>query len=1545
MNRLLLTVFSLTLVFPLLGQSPQTIRSTGDNNQLTVACPPGQQNFAGTVSLGPINAMSNDIDLDTMYLCLGDEVQILHNGDASLIGDPDPATAPGIGYSFYDCPPTITGPDKATVGTDPCLVQNPPPADLFYVATEGNLNGDILFFNDGNLIDFFNGGAPALYWWAPITFDSLVETTVGGVTVYQALYESNGPCVHANVDAAFATVYLNEIEASNISSGTGSGDCGGSFDIAGGLAEFDGSNYDIIIQSDADPTVFGTVTSGPATHGDNVDFTVPEAGTYTVTVSDDKSCAAVFQVDMNACVALTVIIPTVAALPGENVCLEITAQNFNQIISIQFTIQFDDTVLSLTSIQGFNPNMMSFGNGNFNVIGNNIILSYFDPNLTGITLADGEVLFELCFDVIGVLGDFGSVMFTDGPPPPEVTDDTGIIGFTGINGGVVASDNILVVQIETDTVTCSGDADGGFSVTVGNGEAPFDVTWEPVGGGPVQGPGTILVDGGTFTATNQDPGEYTLTITDSSLPDPNVFTTVIEIVDGPELNVVFGLDQPLCNGGLGTVTAILVIDSVAIPNPGTQYVFEWGGGQMGEVLPDVPSGLYNMTVTDTILGCVGTGGTFLPQPSPINISVVDIMDATCSGVADGSITFSASGGTPDGMGNYEFSWPNYLPGGTSTGVAGILSPIPDGTYVLLVTDGNGCQDSLPIDVGAAKELQLTAGVFQEVSCNGLCDGAIQVSAATLGGVSNIYNFSWSGTPVPPPSVDGPFTSDLAGVCAGSYTVTLSDDDGCMTDTTFVITEPEELALSLLDFTGESCDVGDDGTATIGVTGGVYPYLYDWGNGQIDSIVIDLSAGLYEVPVTDDNLCTDSLEVTITQPVPPSILTFDDDQMDCADSMDGELTVIAVAGVGGAAIADYSWSTGNNGPALITETGLGVGTYYVTVTDGAACIAIDSAQVTAPLPLVIDSIQTSSPLCPGDGGGSISIFASGGTGPYFFDWSLDAFDGVSNSAIAGAPVIAGDYTVEITDANDCPSLTEVITLVDPPSIVVDFTAIDSVSCFNSQGVPCDGIATASGSYSDGMMGTFTFTWDSGEQDIGVASSTANLLCQGTQSVLVSDGTCSVSADVEIPTPDALTEGINSEVMRVSCFGAADGTITADVIGGTPPYNFDWGGGIVGQTITGLMPGPYMAVITDSKGCQFQFTATVEQPDQFIALIDEQNTLDTVGCFGDVNGVITVSAQGGNLDISTFIGYAWENNIASGSTATGLGAGTYTVTVSDFLGCEDEIMVEIFEPSEVEFELGPIEGIPCAGLQTFITVDTAYGGTGFSNIWYTFSVDNAVSQSLGTPIPVFAGAHLITVEDDNGCTSDTTINLIEPAPILLEYPDVVTVELGDSATLQPSILQLVIPLDPDSVFWAPQTFLSFGDNLLEPVVTPINDTNYEVLIFDENGCSAFATVRVEVDKNINVFIPNIFSPDADGINDYFMVFTGSGVSQVQNLRIFDRWGEMVFFKQNIPAGAGETEGWDGTFRGRPMNSGVYVYLAEVEYKDGRVILFRGDITLLR
>lgn len=1507
-----------------------------------LVCPPGQQNFAGTVSLGAISAQSNDIDLDTMFLCFGDEVQIVHNGDANLTGDPNPLTPAGIAYSLYECPPIVMGPDKDNIGTDPCLVTDPPPADLFWVATEGNLNGDILFFNDHNFIDVFNAGLPGLFWWAPITFDALSEPLPG---LFQAVYENNGPCVHVNTAAAIPVVYLREITATEINTNTGFAGCQGSFRVRGGLPQFNNSLYDISITLDGDPGVEGIVANATPNHNDVIQFTVPVAGVYNIVIEDGKSCGASFQMDMSACTGITVEIPNVIAAPGSVVCLPVTVFDFNDILALQFPIIYDESIVTFSNVQNFNPAANGLNAGSFNDLGGALLLSWNDPLFSGITLPDGAVLFEVCFNVIGVAGETSPVEIGDSPIPPEAANNIGEVGFNGINGSIFIGNNVLGTSYDITNVSCPGQMDGEFTITVNGGLSPYELSWSPLAGGPVQGPGIILNQGGTFTASNLNPGSYAVTVTDDS-PTPLEVIDTITIAPAPELNVIFTLSPPPCNGGVGSVTAVIVLDSIIIANPGPEYTYAWSNMGTTQTINGVPSGLYSVEVTNQNTGCSTMGSTFLPQTPLININVTNVTDVTCSGFDDGSITVEITGGTPAASG-YTIFWPTINGGTTVQALTSTVNNLFDGDYEVIVTDDNGCTNSTTITVGAVKQLLIATTTQTDVSCNGDCDGVISISASTVGGVSNTYQYSWFGVPAPPAPTNTATTSTLNGLCPGNYSIVLTDDQGCQTSEDISITEPPVLNVSLLSSSNESCSVGNDGSAVVQVSGGVFPYTYDWGlPNQTDSVALNLSSGVYQITATDANGCVDSLSVTISTPTPPVILSLNDDVLDCFENTDGSLTVAAMSS--GSPIVDYAWSTMQSGVNLTSISGLGVGTYFVTVTAADDCFVVDSAVVTAPEPLTLTDLQLTPPLCAGEGGGSISVLVNGGTGPYFFDWSpLSQFSGVGNFTIGGAPVVGGMYSVTVTDANDCQPLVVDIDLPDPPSIVVQVSAIDSVSCFNSQGVPCDGTATATASYSDGSAGTFNFIWSSGENFLNVNNSTAVQLCQGGQNVLVSDGTCFTEATLNIPVPPALTEGLNSEVERVSCFGDSDGSIFVDVTGGTGTYNFNWSNGATTQTVTNLAPGPYTAVITDSKGCQFQFAATVGQPAPLVAFVDVANSATSVTCFGDTDGILTIGANGGNLDISSQLTFTWPNNVAppGSATASNLPAGTYDVIVTDFKGCTATVSASITEPDPIIFSLGDTEPIRCNGLQTNITVDTAYGGNGQSALFFSFSVDNTAAQPLGTPIPVFGGSHLISIFDGSGCAFDTTIFLSEPLPIILEYPEEVTVQLGDSVVLQPTFLQSVFPIKEDSIFWTPTTSLTFGFDSLAPTVTPFDSQLYQVTAYDENDCEVRAEIFVEVEKRRNVYLPNVFSPNGDGFNDFFQIFTGAGVNRIRSMRVFDRWGELVYQRVDLPAPPSEADGWDGTFRGKIMPSGVYVYIIEVEFLDNLTLLYRGDVTLLR
>ena len=202
--------------------------------------------------------------------------------------------------------------------------------------------------------------------------------------------------------------------------------------------------------------------------------------------------------------------------------------------------------------------------------------------------------------------------------------------------------------------------------------------------------------------------------------------------------------------------------------------------------------------------------------------------------------------------------------------------------------------------------------------------------------------------------------------------------------------------------------------------------------------------------------------------------------------------------------------------------------------------------------------------------------------------------------------------------------------------------------------------------------------------------------------------------------------------------------------------------------------------------------------------------------------------------------------------------------------------------------------------------------------------------------------MTVEDINGCTAETTFNIASPGQIIIDIASPIVVELGDSTT---QLLPNITPSDNYNYLWTPGLYLS-SDTIRNPFVFPEESLEYTLTIVNENGCSATETVFVELDANRNVFIPNIFSPNGDGRNDEFRIFACLGVDQITSARLFDRWGGLLVEQTLLdPACLNGTPLWDGTKGADTLPPGVYVYMIEVEFLDGVVLTYRGDVTLIR
>lgn len=924
-------------------------------------------------------------------------------------------------------------------------------------------------------------------------------------------------------------------------------------------------------------------------------------------------------------------------------------------------------------------------------------------------------------------------------------------------------------------------------------------------------------------------------------------------------------------------------------------------------------------------GCV----TIVPG-GPITLTLVPD-SVSCAGATDGSLKMTVLGGVEP----FTYSW-KHATNPAYQGIGNLLfNPsnitFPNliaGVYSVTVMDSNNpaAQEIKSILVPGPAPLAINLDRVHP-TCFGDIDGSIK--ADVVGGTLP-YVYNWSN------GLQGTGVDQINNLASAAYQVTITDFNGCST-TSMATLNTDSLTITTVAITTETCsNGGNDGSISILASGGTLlpgsDYTYDWGPNGSGPTINNLNAGFYTVTVTDDNNCSKSLTLEVTSPSSPVIDALVVTNAGCANKMNGAITAQVTAAPGAPNLM-YSW-TGPNATTFTgaTITGLGTGNYFVTVIDDNGCSDVGVTYVDAPFPLTISDTLFNLPDCPTSVNGSIGIQVIGGTMPYSFTWSNV---GIPSPNSVNSPIPSGNYTVTVTDAEGCGPIILNLTLDAAPSIVASFSLIDSVSC--QQGI-CDGGATASAMYSNGTGGSFNFSWSSTELTLGATSSTAIQLCSGLQHVTISDGLCAIDTSVLIPSPDPIL--VNTTPTDISCFGLTDGAISASVNGGTPGYTFIWSPGDTSMvsSITGLSTGFYTVTVVDQKGCVGEsILIEIEEPAVFDLAIDLTKTKDE-RCDGVADGAITIIPSGGNTGV---INYTWSGNVSSTATATGLAAGTYFVTATDSRGCTDTISYSIQSPPPIFGVIPALEEPPCFGDPTFLTVSSATGGNGPA---YSFAVDNGSPNPLNAQVPVFADQAIqVVVFDHQGCMWDTLISVDQPPPLTLDLGPDLDLELGDSVTIGP--INNLGAFTIISYLWSPTAGLDC-DICSKTNAKPGKTTTYTLRIEDINGCAAEDEVTINVRTIRRVYVPNAFSPNFDGFNDLLTVYTGQGVQQIDAIRIYDRWGNAVYeLLQQPPSSDGTVLGWDGSFRGRPMDPGIYVYVIEVTFIDGQQLIYRGEVNLIK
>lgn len=751
-------------------------------------------------------------------------------------------------------------------------------------------------------------------------------------------------------------------------------------------------------------------------------------------------------------------------------------------------------------------------------------------------------------------------------------------GCTATAGGNVAPLAAIEIGLGKTDPTCVGESDGTVSASVAGGTPPYTYAWS-------NGAGTANLAG-------LEPGTYILTITDANgCTDVNSISLEYQ----SEISIgVFPTPEtcPDANDGFLTVT----VNSAVSP-----YTYEWSNGGSTQVLTGVAPGTYTVTVTDAV-GCQDTATATVQAAADLVVEVEGTDVSICEG-ANGS----AEVVSVNGVGPFFYLWSN---GETTQAIDNLEA----GTYSVTVTTLNQCEGVGLITIAEPPPVTVEAS-GTEVLCPGDETGAI---SAVVNGGTPPFVIQWS---------TGALTANIENLPSGTYTVTVTDAAGCMDTDSWTIGEAPALTVNTLG-TDIVCGEGNTGSAMATVDGGTAPFSFEWSSGATTQAVAGLGSGTFTVTVTDALGCIGegSFTIRVIDDLDISFMTTD---VDCLGNETGSATAI---GSGGDAPYTFEWSTGETGPTI---TGLAQGTYTVSMTDANDCTTEGSVEIDEPGPIAAN-LTPVAVECFGEESGSISVTAAGGTPPYTFVWS----NGETTQNISDLP--AGDYSVTITDANDC-FIVETTTVGTPPAIAFSGIVLDAL-CTGDENGAID--LTVSG-------GTppYSFAWDSGESTEDIDN-----LVAGTYTVTVSDANdCTSTETFTIEEPPVLN--IAATLEDVSCNGENDGSISITVGGGTPPYTFAWSDGSTDEDLVGVPAGTYTVVITDANGCMISASGTISEPPALICAITQLTDV-VLGA----DGSLQVEAQGGVEPYT----YLWSNG-ATTDVIENLDGGVFSVTVTDATGC--------------------------------------------------------------------------------------------------------------------------------------------------------------------------------------------------------------------------------------------------------------------------------------
>lgn len=1122
-----------------------------------------------------------------------------------------------------------------------------------------------------------------------------------------------------------------------------------------------------------------------------------------------------------------------------------------------------------------------------------------------------------------------------------VANGTYTVVATNANGctddatGTVYQAPVITATVAVTNTNCSGTT-GTATVTASPGSPPYTYAW--TGSGQV-----------TSTATGLANGNHSVTVTDSKgCSVVKAFT--VSVTSSP--TVTISPTTAGCTVSNGTATA-------NVSGGGTPYTYVWGNGQSVQTATGLSAGSNYSVLVTSANGCTGTKTVTISSTNPPTIATTSSTIAGCS-VANGTATANPSGGT----GGYTYTW---MPGGqnsqTATGLAG-------GDYTVTIADANNCTVATTVSVNTTPVPTLTANATQATCGNNNGTATASVSGGTPG-----YSYLWSGS--------GQTTSTATGLSVGNYNITVTDGNGCTQTNTVNVTNAGAPLISSITSSSFGC-ASTFGVATVSAYNGTPGYTYNWApGGQSAPTATGLTAGDYTVTITDANGCSVVTTISVTVTSPPAI-TASTNQATCGNN-NGTATANPTGGTPG---YTYLWS---NGETTSTISNLAPGNYSVTVSDnscnisgnelvtngdfsagdvgfsstytvcvpncqeGSYAVGTDpnavhaawtscgdhtsgagnfmivngagtpgadvwcqtvavtpntnytfSAWVVSQYPVSPSQLQFSingTPLC--------SVFTAPATlctwQQFFCTWNSGS-NTTANICILNQNTTLGgnDFGLDDISFQSCtPCVVTTTVAVTQPAILATSVSQTDLLCNGNN------IGTATVSPSAGTP-SFTYSWSSGQTTSAITG-----LAAGNYAVTVTDANgCSSTNTVTITQPPSITSA--AAQTAVLCNGGSTGSASVTTGGGTPAYTYNWSNGQTTSAISGLVAGNYTMTITDANGCTSTNSITITEP----TALASSTAQSAILCNGGT-ATVSVSSGGGTPAYS----YSWSNG-QSTSAIAGISAGNYSVVVTDANGCSTTNTLSITQPTTLMLTSTCNDSI-CAGDSTLLSM-TASGGT--PNYTYTWLPGPQVGPSISVS-PTSSTIYQVTATDANGCVSAVqTCNVA-----ILPVPNAIfdTLSTGMFGATFGFYDQSTGGL---SWFW------TFGDGTSSTDQNPIHTFpgagTYTVtqIVYNQFGCPD--TFKIVVDYEDGILIPNVFTPDGDGVNDVWYI-PNSGLREF-HVEIYDRWGLKVF-----ETTADEIR-WDGySTAGKLLSDGTYYYVLKAvlaSFNGDKDYSTKGYVTLL-